>query len=100
MKKIFILICSMILFTGCFTDSDEFIVVDKQMQDPISIFETSDEKPEGYTRTIPRLYIITVKNLSTEERESFVIDKTEYFKLELGSDVSSDQVDKFRVNNK
>lgn len=33
MKKIFILICSIILFTGCFTDSDEFIVVDKQIQD-------------------------------------------------------------------
>ena len=84
MKKILILICSIILFTGCFTDND-FIVVDKQIQDPVSVFETSDDKPEGYTRTIPRLYILTIRDSNSGENESIVVSKEVFFKYNLGS---------------
>ena len=85
MKKIFILICSIILFTGCFVDNGEFIVVDKQIQDPISVFETSDDKPEGYTRTISRLYILTIRDSNSGENESIVVSKEVFFKYNLGS---------------
>lgn len=93
MRKILIILVS-ILFVGCFSFSDDYIVVDRQIQDPISVFETDKEHPNGYIKTIPRLYILTIKNKNTEESHAVVVEKKIYFKYDLGSEIDPEDIKK------
>ena len=94
MRKILIILVSVLLFIGCFDISDNYIVTDKQIQDPISVFETDKEHPNGYIKTIPRLYILTVKNKNTEETHAIVVEKKIYFKYDLGSEIDPEDIKK------
>lgn len=93
MRKILIILVS-ILFIGCLSSSDEYIVVDRQIQDPISVFETDKEHPNGYIKTIPRLYILTVKNKNTDVTRAVVVKKKIYFKYDLGSEIDPEDIKK------
>ena len=84
LKRVFIIIVSIFLLSGCFKDN--LVVVDKQIQDPIRVFETDEKHPHGYIKEIPRLYILTIRDLDLEENESIVVPKKVFFKYNLGAE--------------
>ena len=92
LKKIFIICVSIFLLSGCFDDN--LVVVDKQIQDPIRVFETDDKHPQGYIKEIPRLYILTIRDLDLEENTSVVVPKKIFFKYNLGSNFDIEDLKK------
>lgn len=84
LKRMFIVLISIFLLSGCFKDN--LVVVDKQIQDPIRVFETDDKHPQGYIKEIPRLYILTIRDLDLEENTSVVVPKKIFFKYNLGAE--------------
>lgn len=59
MKKCLLICLSMICLCGCL--NDDVIVVDRIIQDPVSIIEKDTEHPYGYIKTTPRVYILSIK---------------------------------------
>jgi len=92
LKKMFIVLLSVFLLSGCFKDN--LVVVDKQIQDPIRVFETDDKHPQGYIKEIPRLYILTIRDLDLEENTSVVVPKKVFFKYNLGSEFDIEDLKK------
>lgn len=84
LKKMLVIVVSIFLLSGCFKDN--LVVVDKQIQDPIRVFETDDKHPQGYIKEIPRLYILTIRDLDLEENTTVVVPKKVFFKYNLGSE--------------
>ena len=92
LKKIFIIIISIFLLSGCFKDN--LVVVDKQIQDPIRVFETDEKHPQGYIKEIPRLYILTIRDLDQEENTTVVVPKKVFFKYNLGAEFDMNDLKK------
>lgn len=92
LKKIFIIIISIFLLSGCFKDN--LVVVDKQIQDPIRVFETDEKHPQGYIKEIPRLYILTIRDLDQEENTTIVVPKKVFFKYNLGAEFDMNDLKK------
>lgn len=92
LKKIFIIVVSIFLLSGCFKDN--LVVVDKQIQDPIKVFETDEKHPQGYIKEIPRLYILTVRDLDQEENTTIVVPKKVFFKYNLGAEFDMNDLKK------
>lgn len=92
LKKIFIIVVSIFLLSGCFKDN--LVVVDKQIQDPIKVFETDDKHPQGYIKEIPRLYILTIRDLDLEENTTIVVPKKVFFKYNLGAEFDMNDLKK------
>lgn len=92
LKKIFIIVVSIFLLSGCFKDN--LVVVDKQIQDPIRVFETDDKHPQGYIKEIPRLYVLTIRDLDLEENTTIVVPKKVFFKYNLGAEFDMNDLKK------
>ena len=92
LKKIFIIVVSVFILSGCFKDN--LVVVDKQIQDPIRVFETDDKHPQGYIKEIPRLYILTIRDLDQEENTTIVVPKKVFFKYNLGAEFDMNDLKK------
>lgn len=92
LKKMFIIIISIFLLSGCFKDN--LVVVDKQIQDPIKVFETDEKHPQGYIKEIPRLYILTIRDLDLEENTTIVVPKKVFFKYNLGAEFDMNDLKK------
>lgn len=92
LKKIFIIVVSIFLLSGCFKDN--LVVVDKQIQDPIKVFETDEKHPQGYIKEIPRLYILTIRDLDQEENTTIVVPKKVFFKYNLGAEFDMNDLKK------
>lgn len=92
LKRMFIILISIFLLSGCFKDN--LVVVDKQIQDPIRVFEIDDKHPQGYIKEIPRLYILTIRDLDLEENTSVVVPKEVFFKYNLGSNFDIEDLKK------